>query len=182
MAAPPKDTVFLEHWMPGRARLRVPKPRTPNEVRRLAGRVGKSKRVRNVETNPSTGSLLVSFDPDDPIDLVIDELRQLGLEIATLVEQSHQVRTQSSGAVVVQRAMSGANTKLHEITQGHVDLRLAVPAIYTALAIRNFIRHRARLRDASWYQLAYWAFDSFFKLHEEQTVRQATRSHGRVVN
>ena len=168
--------------MPGRARLRVPKPRTPNDVRRVAGRVGKSKRVRNVETNASTGSLLVSFDADDPIDLLIDDLRRLGLEIATMVEQARQVRTQSTGAVVVQRAMSGANSKLHELTQGHVDLRLLVPAIYTALAIRNFVRQRARLRDASWYQLAYWAFDSFFKLHEEQTVRETARSHGRVVN
>lgn len=168
--------------MPGRARLRVPKPRTALEVRRVAGRVAKSKRVRNVETNPNTGSLLVSFDADDPIDLVIEGLRELGLEVATMVEQSRQVRTQSSGAVVVQRAMSGANAKLHDITQGHVDLRLAVPAIYAALAVRNFLTHRGRLRDASWYQLLYWAFDSFFKLHEEQTVREATRSHGRVVN
>ncbi|HET7338766.1 MAG TPA: hypothetical protein VFK22_04405, partial [Candidatus Dormibacteraeota bacterium] len=137
MARPRRDTVYLEHWMPGRARLRVPKPRTPVEVRRMAGRMAKSKRVRKVETNPNTGSLLVSFDPDDPIDLVIDELRQLGLEVATLVEQARQVRTQSSGAVVVQRAMSGANSKLHEMTHGHIDLRLAVPAIYTALAVRN---------------------------------------------
>ena len=168
--------------MPGRARLRVPKPRTPVEMRRMAGRVAKSKRVRNVETNPNTGSLLVSFDPDDPIDMMIEDLRQLGLDVATLVEQSRQVRTQSTGAVVVQRAMSGANAKLHEMTHGHVDLRLAVPAIYAGLAVRNFLTHRARLRDASWYQLLYWAFDSFFKLHEEQTVREATRSHGRVVN
>ena len=168
--------------MPGRARLRVPKPRTPGDVRRLAGRMARSKRVRNVETNPTTGSLLVGFDADDPIDLVIDELRALGLEVATMVEQSRQVRTQSTGAVVVKRAIGGANAKLHEMTSGNVDLRLAVPAIYAALAIRNFVSHRARLRDASWYQLLYWAFDSFFKLHEEQTVRETGRSHGRVVN
>jgi Heavy metal associated domain 2 len=160
----------------------VPKPRTPGGVRRMADRMAQSKRVRHVETNPSTGSLLISFDPEDPIDLLIEALRQIGLEVATLVEQTRQVRTQSSGAVVVQRAMSGANAKLHEMTQGHIDLRLAVPAVYTALAIRNFLTHRARLRDATWYQLLYWAFDSFFKLHEEQTVRESARSHGRVVN
>jgi hypothetical protein len=168
--------------MRGRARLRVPKPRTPGEVRRMAGRLARSKRVRNVESNPITGSLLVSFDPDDPIDMLIDDLRMIGLEVATMTEQSREVHTQSTGAVAVQRAIGGANAKLHQMTNGHVDLRLAVPAIYTALAIRNFVRHRARLRDASWYQLLYWAFDSFFKLHEEQTVRQAARSHGRVVN
>jgi hypothetical protein len=41
---------------------------------------------------------------------------------------------------------------------------------------------RARLRDVSWYQLLYWAFDSFFKLHEELTVKETARTHGRVVD
>jgi hypothetical protein len=57
-----------------------------------------------------------------------------------------------------------------------------VPAVYLALAVRNFAGNRARLRDASWYQLLYWAFDSFFKLHEESTVRDASRTDGRIVH
>ena len=168
--------------MPGRARLRVPKPRTPASIRRAAARVERSKRVRGVTPNTSTGGLLVRFDPDDPIDVIIDDLRGIGLEIAELVQQSRSIRTQSTGAVIVQHVVGRANAKLHEVTAGHVDLRLAVPAVYLLLAVRNFMSHRARLRDATWYQLLYWAFDSFFKLHEEQTVREAARTNARVVN
>jgi hypothetical protein len=175
-------TVYLEHAVRGRARLRVPRPRTPAQVQRTAERVARSDRIRDVDANPTTGSLLVDFDPDDPLDVIIEELRTLGLEVESTMSAARPVRTQSRSAVVVKRVMGGANAKLHEMTAGNFDLRFAVPAIYLALALRNFSRGRGRLRDASWYQLVYWAFDSFFKLHEESTVRSAARSHGRVVD
>jgi len=178
-----KDTVYLEHWMPGRARLRVPKPRTANQVRSVAGRVERAKRVRRVNANGATGGLLVTFDADDPIDMIVDELKALGLDIVSLgAPSAAPVRTQSTGAAVLRSVMSRANAKLHETTRGHLDLRLAIPAFYALLAVRGFARQRGRLREASWYQLAYWAFDSFFKLHEEQTVHPASRSNGRIVD
>ena len=148
----------------------------------MAGRIGRSKRVRRVDANTSTGSLLVTFDPDDPIDLIVEDLRAIGLEVAEVIAEARQLRTQSTGAAVVRNVIGKANAKLHESTSGHLDLRLAVPAIYLTLAVRNFLHHRARIRDASWYQLAYWAFDSFFKLHEEPTTATRARSHGRLVN
>jgi hypothetical protein len=156
--------------MPGRARLRVPKPRTPNQVQRVVARVQASKRVRHVSSNPATGGMLVSFNPEDPIDLIIDDLRMVGLEIASVLDESRVFRTQSTGAVIVRQVFGKANA------------RLALPALYLALAARNFMTQRARLRDVSWYQLLYWAFDSFFKLHEELTVKETARTHGRVVD
>lgn len=177
-----QDTLYLEHAMRGRARLRVPRPRTPAQVRRTAAKVESSSRVRGVKANAATGSLLVSFDPDDPLDLLIEELRAMGIEVESMLRQARPVKTESRSAAVVRQAMAGANAKLNTLTSGNVDLRFAVPAIYVALAVRNFSRGRGRLRDASWYQLMYWAFDSFFKLHEENTVRDASKSHGRVVD
>ena len=176
------NTVYLEHAVRGRARLRVPRPRTPAQVRRTAARVERSSRVRSVEANPATGSLLVSFDPDDPLDLLIADLRAIGIAVESMLRQARPVKTESRGAAVVRHAMAGANAKLHTLTAGNVDLRFVVPAIYLGLAVRNFAKGRGRLRDASWYQLVYWAFDSFFKLHEESTVRDTCRSHGRVVD
>jgi hypothetical protein len=175
------DTVYLEHAMHGRARLRVPRPRTQAQVRLAAARVGRSDRIRNVEANPATGSLLVTFDPDDPLDLLIEDLRTIGIEVESIIRGAGPVRMQSKAAVVLRHVMGGANAKLHSLSAGNFDLRLAVPAIYLGLALRNFSRGRGRLRDASWYQLLYWAFDSFFKLHEESTLRDAAKSHGRAV-
>lgn len=183
MARRGRETVYLEHWMAGRARLRVPKPRTPAQVRRVAAGVARSKHVRQVHSNEATGSLLVRFDADDPLDLIVDDLRAAGLEIVSAIRPVvGRVRTQSAGAAVVRQVMGKANERMHQATGGSIDLRLAIPAVYMLLAARNFMRQRARLRDASWYQLAYWAFDSFFKLHEESTVTGAAGSRGRLLN
>jgi hypothetical protein len=169
--------------MAGRARLRVPKPRTPTTVRAVARRIGRAKRVQHVDTNGTTGSLLVSFSADDPIDIIIDDLRSVGLEIVSAIRPMvGPVRTQSVGATVVRQVMGRANDQMHNMTQGRVDLRLAVPAIYLTLGLRNLLMQRARLRDATWYQLLYWAFDSFFKLHQESSVTGASGSHGQLLN
>jgi hypothetical protein len=178
-----RETVYLEHQMAGRARLRVPKPRTAKTVATVARRIGRAKRVHHVEANHQTGSLLVSFSADDPIDIVIDDLRAMGLEIVSgLRPIVGPIRTQSDGATVVRQIMGKANEQLHHMTDGKMDLRLAVPAIYLTLGIRNLLIQRARLRDATWYQLLYWAFDSFFKLHQESSVAGASGSHGRLLN
>jgi hypothetical protein len=138
--------------------------------------------VRDVTASTTTGGLLVTFAPDDPIDLIIEDLRALGIQVLrALSEPATPVRTQSTGAAIVRTVMARANAKLHMTTRGHVDLRLAVPAIYLLLASRNFVRQRGRLRDASWYQLLYWAFDSFFKLHEESTIEGGSASRGRLI-
>jgi len=182
MSRSARGTVYLEHWMPGRARLRVPKPRTATQVRILAGRVARSRRVLDVDANPATGSLLVSFDADDPIDLIVDGLRVAGLEVVSAVDPAlERVPTHSSGASLIRHVMRTANARLHVATRGNVDLRLVVPAIYLILAVRNLARQRGCLRDASWYQLLYWAFDSFVKLHEEAMQQQASKGHGRLV-
>jgi hypothetical protein len=138
--------------------------------------------VLDVSANPATGSLLVRFDLDDPIDLIVDGLRVAGLEVISTVEPAlEHVPTHSSGASLVRHVMRMANARLHVATGGNVDLRLIVPALYLILAVRNLARQRGRLRDASWYQLLYWAFDSFVKLHEEATMQQASKGHGRLV-
>ena len=182
MARPAVESLFLEHSMPGRVRLRVPKPRTAAQVRRVASRIEQTPRVRRVDTNASTGSLLLTFDRDDPINLVLEDLHAIGLEVAEVLDRSPHLRSQSTSAAVVRHVMGRANQKLQAATRGSFDVRLAVPAIYTLLAFRNFMRGRGRLRDAAWYQLLYWAFDSFFKLHEEQTVREVARTHGRLTH
>jgi Heavy metal associated domain 2 len=182
VARPAEETLYLEHMVQGRARLRVPRPRTPAQVRRTASRIGRIDRVRNVQANPTTGSLLITFNPDDPLDLLIADLRAVGIAVEAAFHAIRPLQTQSKGAVAVRHMMGGANAKLHQLTRGNLDLKLVVPAVYLALAVRNFAGNRARLRDASWYQLLYWAFDSFFKLHEESTVRDASRTDGRIVH
>lgn len=146
-------------------------------MRRLAGRIGRAKSVRSINANPDTGSLLVTFDSEDPIDLIVDELRVAGLTVLSAMPAvGAGVKTQSAGAAAVRQVLSQANALLHVKTRGRIDLRLAVPAVYLLLAGRAFVRQRGRIRSAEWYTLLYWAFDSFHKLHEQTTtVMQGAR-------
>lgn len=136
--------------------------------------------MRAVDVNPQTGSLLLSFDQDDPIDLIVDELRVAGLRVlSAMPAPATGIRTQSAGAAMVRHVMSQANALLHVKTGGRFDLRLAVPAVYLLLATRAFLRQGGRLRSAEWYQLLYWAFDSFHKLHDQATT-VPEGAHGRL--
>lgn len=152
--------------MPGRARFRVPKPRTAAQVHAVASDVNRAGAVEHVDVNAQTGSLLVHFDPDDPIDAVISGVQSLGYLVNT-AENIPGVDwiTKSEGSRIVELAFSRANAQLGQMTRGRADLRLVVPAVFAVLAARQFVRDAGRIRNASWYQLAYWAFDSFHKLH-----------------
>src|SRR5881397_3220891 len=102
MARERAETVYLEHSDPGRLRLRVPRPRSPQQVRHVAGRVERAKHVRAVQANATTGSLLVQFRAEDPIDMILDELRLAGFEIAKAFERTPTVvRSQTRGAAAV---------------------------------------------------------------------------------
>jgi hypothetical protein len=62
-------------------------------------------------------------------------------------------------------AISDLNKQVGLATNGVVDLRLLVPVGLGALAIRQLLRNGLQIEAAPWYVLAYYAFDSFIKLH-----------------
>jgi hypothetical protein len=61
--------------------------------------------------------------------------------------------------------LSVANRSVHEASAGRVDLRFLVPAGFAALSVRQLLRTGPKLASMPWYALAYYAFDSFVKLH-----------------
>lgn len=63
--------------------------------------------------------------------------------------------------------ISGFNQQLRQATQGMVDLRLLVPMGLGAIALRQLLLKGWQLEDIPWYVLAWYAFDSFFKLNQE---------------
>ncbi len=137
-----------------------------------ATRVKSAHLVHEVEANPSTGSIVIHFDSADPIDGILEELRQVGLEIMVSSAVSELSELQrSEGAKVVENVLGRANARLQKLTDGKADLRLVIPAAFMVLAARQFLKDAGRIRNASWYQLAYWAFDSFHKLHNGRDAR-----------
>jgi hypothetical protein len=73
----------------------------------------------------------------------------------------------------VQGAFQEVDVRLHQLTSGRWNLRSVVPAAFGLLALRAILRDPSALGSAPWYVLAWYAFDSFYKLNEDQ--RQSTR-------
>ena len=167
---PPARTLHLEHSLPGRARLRVPKPRTEAGVARISNEIEGAAHVRAVDANLRTGSLLLTFDPEDPLDSILADLRDMGYAVALAASRArgtHQAGG-SRAAAAVKAAVTGADRELHARTEGHLDLRIAIPALFAALAARQLVRDARSIWNAPWYQLIYWAFDSFEKLNRTE--------------
>lgn len=171
-------TLHLEHHVKGRARLRVPQPRTPEEVAEIARHLKAIKRVRNLEVNPTTGSVLVHINPADPVEMLLEDIAGVGYLVQRLtVPRSRRKAAptrpprvpHSQGSRQVSNVLATMNKKVHDATDGKADLRVIVPAALGVLAIRQLLKDTKSLSQAPWYVLVYYAFDSFYKLNDEMT-------------
>jgi len=58
------------------------------------------------------------------------------------------------------------------MTNGVADLRLLLPLGFGALALRQVLDKGFELEEIPWYTLAWYAFDSFVKLHNSGKLQQ----------
>lgn len=167
----------VPHATSSRLRLRV--EGDPDEVARLletvAARAAEHPGVSSVRTDPRTGSALLTWDPER-------------LDLATAIEicrKAHRAlrdiapprvadaveRPLSQAASRLVELLSEANRRVHDANGGRVDLRFLVPAGFAALSLRQLLRTGPATASIPWYALAYYAFDSFVKLHDEDGVQ-----------
>lgn len=163
----------VPHATSSRLRLRV--EGDPDEVAVLldsvAGRAAEHPGVRSVRTDPRTGSALLTWDPER-LDLAAaielcrkahQALRDIAPpQVADAVEQPLSL----AASRLVER-LSAANRRVHDASGGKVDLRFLVPAGFAALSLRQLLRTGPATASIPWYALAYYAFDSFVKLHDD---------------
>jgi hypothetical protein len=160
--------VAVVHAANGRLRLRV-NGRT-DEVRDVLQSVERATAESPVmvTTNQRTRSVLVAWDASEvQPDQVLELLRGANSALRDLTFGSGHVHRggRSVVAEVIERRLSRANRRVHGATEGTLDLRMLVPLTLAALSIRQFLRTGPRLVNAPWYVLAYYAFDTFYKLH-----------------
>ncbi len=65
-------------------------------------------------------------------------------------------------------AVRELNVQLEWLTNGYVDLRLLMPLGLGTLALGQLITQGPKLEEIPWYNLAWYAFDSFNKLNYPQ--------------
>jgi hypothetical protein len=128
--------------------------------------------IDEVRIQPRTGSITIYYEPT-ALDLprLAERLRTLNLVALdpSLDDGSTRRRPLSETAAGIHRTFGGVDARLAELTNGRWDLRSVVPFALGALALRQFVADAGALGAAPWYVLAWYAFDSFWKLNEQRT-------------
>lgn len=164
-------TASVPHATASRLRLRI--DGDPGEVAlvldSVAGRAEADPGITSVRTDPRTGSALLTWDPEQfDLAAAVELCRKAHValrDIAPPRVADVLERPLSQAASRLVERVSTANRRVHDATDGRVDLRFLVPAGFAALSLRQLLRTGPSVASMPWYALAYYAFDSFVKLH-----------------
>lgn len=154
---------------PTRTRLKVSeKRRNPQEMGRIAKALKAKACVHDVRTNLQTGSIVIHHGSQpSSLENIAMTLRDLGVILGHVSDVEIPLNSGEKSAVAndLTAAITDLNQKVGQATNGLVDLRMIVPLGFGALAVRQLLRQGFQIETAPWYALAYYAFDSFIKLH-----------------
>ncbi len=146
---------------PGRLRLRVAlSHRQTGEMQRIANALEAQPHINQVRTNIHHGSIAINHDAkDDTLKNVVATLTDLGVIFADITEGN------SEAAVGITNAVVNFNKRVELATKGEIDLRVIFPLGLSILAVRQLLAKGLQFEIIPWYVLAWYAFDSFIKLH-----------------
>ncbi|MBE8967040.1 hypothetical protein IQ277_12520 [Nostocales cyanobacterium LEGE 12452] len=146
---------------PGRLRLRVVHShRQPEKMQRIANALSANSHITKVKTNFYHGSIVINHDgKDGSLENVLATLKDLGIIFADISEGNTEAAAGVSSAVV------DLNQRVKQSTHGAFDLRILFPLGLASLSVRQLLNKGLQLEVIPWYVLAWYAFDSFIKLH-----------------
>ncbi len=152
---------------PTRLRLRVaPSHRQSGEIERIASSLQAHPNINQVRTNVQNGSITIEQDGSEGSqENVFASLKDLGIIFGDIAEGKSDAAAEVSNAVV------DLNKRVRVSTNGVVDLRFLFPLGLASLAVRQLIVKGIQLEIIPWYVLAWYAFDSFIKLHATSQIK-----------
>lgn len=182
MSEPRRGRVL--HAIPGRMRVKLQREELTEEFgRELDSALLALPGVRHVGLNPQSCSLLIFHDPA-AIDTagLIERIQGTGLLTLEELAPDRMVSKPASislSAQGIHRAFQEVDARLYGMTDGRWDLRSVFPAALGVLAVRQLLARPGALTSAPWYVLAWYAFDSFWKLNQAgPEPSQAAAEHG----
>ena len=157
---------------PGRLRLRVaPSHRQSGEMQRIANELQTNPNVHQVRMNIPNGSIVINHDGEDgSLHNVFTSLRDLGIIFGDIALGKSDAAEEVSNAVV------DLNKRVRQATDNVVDLRFLFPLGLGIFSIRQLLARGLQLETIPWYVLAWYAFDSFIKLHATSQPQSNTKS------
>jgi hypothetical protein len=129
--------------------------------------------IRAVETNTSTGSVVVHYDPaHQTTDGILAVLKDVGIivrDIGSAGEEPPEVGHSATSEAVLD-AVTDLNRRLYLATGGKFDLKLLFPLGMGAIGLWKVLRSGLELGEVPAYVLLWYAFDAFHKLHVQTPV------------
>ncbi len=164
---------------PSRTRLRVsPKRRNHQEMARIANALNAHPEVHEVRTNLQTGSIVVHHTHNEgwqeEMTAILQDLGIILGSVADVEEPLSGGKSEVAGDIA--SAVKDLNERFGLATNGVVDLRMLFPMGLAALSLRELIQNEWEFETAPWYVLAWYAFDSFIKLHYTSDPDSSTTS------
>lgn len=164
--SPRRDRLRLVSHFPGRLRVRAETFRALPEVAdEVVASISAEPGVRDVQSSPVTGSLLVLYEPRE---LQLPRLVQLLVRAGELggieVDAGEDWSKHPTQGTRVRETVAAWNESLQKLTGGKLDLRAAVPGSLAAAGAAVFLSGRRRMPE--WYDLLFWAYTSFTNLNQ----------------
>ncbi|NEP01756.1 MAG: hypothetical protein F6K58_24495 [Symploca sp. SIO2E9] len=153
---------------PGRLRFRLThQHRQPDKIEGIARTLTERLEIYRVRANADTGSITVFYAQEHlNFDDVCGILQDLGVMLLDVSEGgSTDIKGKSEAAAGIMSAVTDWNQRVARATDSAVDLRFLIPVAFGMLSVRQFIAKGLMLEAIPWYVLAWYAFDSFIKLH-----------------
>jgi hypothetical protein len=155
---------------PGRVRVRVAHQYREQEIMAqiTSAFKGLFPQIDQVRSNHQTGSITIYYSDDSGSFVeALTTLQDLGIVVTDVPKGTSQA------SVTVTNAIARLNQKFHQATGGSVDLRFLFPFLLSVLAVRQILSKSPGLKTSPWYVLAWYAFDSFMKLNNQQDKHSA---------
>ncbi|MGQ9872309.1 HMA2 domain-containing protein [Leptodesmis sp.] len=153
---------------PSRTRIRVSaKRRTPEQMGEITRALQAMPDVYSVRPNLQTGSIIIHYDQTPT---VVEDLAATLHDVGVILFNTIDIELPATGgksgvADDLVKAVADLNRRVGASTEGSIDLRFLIPLGLGGLAIYQLLRKGWQFETAPWYVLAYYAFDSFIKLH-----------------
>jgi hypothetical protein len=171
-----RPLLSIHHAIPGRLRLGIePLRGRAVEANRIAEAVRVLPGIRGARANADAASLVVEHDPAiTPDDLLarlggVAELFRWGVHEIDCTPAPCPVAAERRGppraALALLETASRANSASHELAEGHIDLKLAIPGVLAGFGLLRLLTGRGG-PTPHWIVFLMYGLDSFAVLNQ----------------
>ncbi|MDJ0724058.1 MAG: hypothetical protein QNJ38_03000 [Prochloraceae cyanobacterium] len=152
---------------PGRLRLRIAKEyRQQQQIDLITQMLQERLQIDRLGTNLQTGSITILYCKERlDFPQISTILAELGVILPDRISEAKNNDGRSRAAAEVIGSFSQLDRKVKLATDEAIDLRFLVPLSFGVLALRQLLNKGLLIEAIPWYVLAWYAFDSFIKLH-----------------